>query len=316
MLEFSPLTLQELPHLAPWFAQNADRLCDGTVGGEFLWRDYYHIRYAVYAGALCLMADYPQETEHSEEPFTAFSYPIGGDAEAALQAMAEYAHARNMPLIICPASAADTARILAHWPLAVIEPRRQWYDYLYAAQDLRALAGRRFGGQRNHVNRFMRENPDWHFEKLGPENLLLVRQFFETFLRESGKEFAAAAEESAKVFEVLQNWAAYGFVGGVLFVQQQVAAFALGEIVGDTLYVHTEKASLAWHGTYPMIVQQMAQAYTPGEQGGVVWINREDDVGDEGLRTVKLSYHPAALLEKNKVIVAPHLLAAFGQQGQ
>lgn len=302
MLQFSPLTLQVLPQLAPWFAQNPDRLCDGTIGGEFLWRDYYHIHYAVYGGSLCLMATYP------EGDFTAFSYPIGGDTDAALTALAAHARAVGIPLIFCPASAADTARIVARWPRAVIEPCRQWYDYLYTAQDLRQLAGRRFGGQRNHINRFCKENPDWHFEKLTTENLPAVQAFFEAFLRDSGKEFAAAAEESAKIREVLATWPLYGFVGGVLFVGAQPVAFALAEQLGDTLYVHTEKASLAWHGAYPMIVQQMALAYTPGPDGAVQWINREDDVGDEGLRTVKLSYHPAALLEKNKVIVAPHLL--------
>ncbi len=295
MLEFKHLTMQDIPTLAPWFAENADRLCDGTVGGEFLWRDYYHIHYAVHAGALCLMAHYP------EGGFTAFSYPIGGDADTALDAMAEYARYRGIPLVICPASAADTQKLLARWPAAGLEPCRQWFDYLYAAQDLRELAGRRYGGQRNHINRFCKENPDWRFEKINESNLADVRDFFEEFERTSAKQFAAAAEEADKVREVLGNWQLYGFVGGVLYVGDRPAAFALAEAVGDTLYVHTEKASLAWHGTYPMIVQQMARAFTDDT---VQWINREDDVGDEGLRTVKLSWHPAQLIEKNKVTIS------------
>lgn len=303
MLQFASITLQDLPTLAPWFAANPDRLCDGTIGGTWLWRDFYHIRWALHAGALCLMADYP------EGDFTAFSFPIGGDSAAALDALEVYAHQNGLPLLFCPLSAADTARVTARWPEAVIEPCRQWYDYLYTAASLRELAGRHYGGQRNHIHRFCRENPAWHFEKLTEENLPAARAFFEEFLASQPKAFAAAAEEAAKTREVLANWPLYGFVGGLLYADDaHPAALALAEAVGDTLYVHTEKASLAWHGAYPMIVQQMALAFTPGAGGDILYINREDDVGDEGLRTVKLSYHPAALLEKNKVIVAPHLL--------
>ena len=76
----------------------------------------------------------------------------------------------------------------------------------------------------------------------------------------------------------------------------------------DTLYVHIEKASRAVHGAYPMIVQQTACAFTPGKNGDVLWINREDDAGDEGLRTVKLSYHPAQIIPKNKITVSPDML--------
>ena len=298
MLRFTPIALQDLPVLRNCFCRNPDRLCDVTVGGEFLWRDYYSVQWAEYAGALCLMAHYP------EEDFIAFSYPIGGDEDAALEALARYAKAQGIPIIFCPASQTDTAKITSRWPAAVIEPQRRWYDYLYAAEDLRQLAGRKFGGQRNHINRFKKENPDWRFEVITADNLFAVRSFFEKLIAEGGKEFAAAEEETAKIFEVMDHWQLYGFAGGALFVGEEVVAFSMAETVGDTLYVHIEKASRAVHGAYPMIVQQTALAFA-GE--GIRWINREDDAGDEGLRTVKLSYHPAALLPKYKVIVAPHL---------
>lgn len=299
MLRFNPLTLQDLPHLKDWFGKNADRLCDGTVGGEFLWRDYYTIRWDIHGKSLCLMARYPEDGG-----FNAYSYPIGGDEEEALDAMAEYAQRKEIPLIFCPASEEDTRRITARWPQAVIEPQRRWYDYLYAAQDLRELAGRKYGGQRNHINRFKKENPDWRFEKITAENLPAVRAFFEKLTEDGGKQFASAAEETQKIFEVMDHWELYGFVGGAIFVNNEVVAFSMAETVEDTLYVHIEKASRAVHGAYPMIVQQTALAFSDDT---VCWINREDDAGDEGLRTVKLSYHPAAILPKNKITVAPHM---------
>ena len=302
MLRFTPIALQDLPVLRNCFCRNPDRLCDVTVGGEFLWRDYYSVQWAEYAGALCLMAHYP------EEDFIAFSYPIGGDEDAALEALARYAKAQGIPIIFCPASQTDTAKITSRWPAAVIEPQRRWYDYLYAAQDLRELAGRKFGGQRNHINRFKKENPGWRFEHLCTENLPQVKEFYSELLQQEGKQFASMEEETAKTWEVLDTWPLYGFVGGVLFADDRVVAFSLAETAGDTLYVHIEKASRAVHGAYPMIVQQTACAFTPGKNGEVVWIIREDDAGDEGLRTVKLSYHPAQIIPKNKITVSPEML--------
>ena len=75
---------------------------------------------------------------------------------------------------------------------------------------------------------------------------------------------------------------------------------ALGEIIGDTLFIHIEKADRDYEGCYQMLVAQFAQQFA-GE--GVAFINREDDTGDPGLRTSKLSYHPVALLEKYTVTV-------------
>ena len=77
-------------------------------------------------------------------------------------------------------------------------------------------------------------------------------------------------------------------------------------MLGDTLFIHIEKADREIFGAYQMLVSQFAQAYA-GE--GVSFLNREDDVGDPGLRTSKLSYHPVALLEKYVVTVPDPVLA-------
>ena len=79
-----------------------------------------------------------------------------------------------------------------------------------------------------------------------------------------------------------------------------VAGFSLGEIVGDTLFTHIEKADRDYEGCYQMLVAQFAQHFV---RDGVHFINREDDTGDLGLRTSKLSYHPVALLEKYTVTI-------------
>ena len=97
--------------------------------------------------------------------------------------------------------------------------------------------------------------------------------------------------------------------GGLLMVEDRLAGFSLGEVLGDTLFIHIEKADREIFGAYQMLVSQFAQAYA-GE--GVSFLNREDDVGDPGLRTSTLSYHPVALLEKYVVTVPDPVLALPG----
>ena len=99
---------------------------------------------------------------------------------------------------------------------------------------------------------------------------------------------------------MLDNYQTYDLLGGVLLVDGQIAGFSLGEIIGDTLFIHIEKADRDYEGCYQMLVAQFAQHFA-GE--GVAFLNREDDTGDPGLRTSKLSYRPVALLEKYTVTV-------------
>ena len=86
----------------------------------------------------------------------------------------------------------------------------------------------------------------------------------------------------------------------MLLVDGEIVGFSLGEIIGATLFPHIEKADRDYEGCYQMLVAQFAQQFA---HEGISFINREDDTGDLGLRTSKLSYHPVALLEKYTVTV-------------
>ena len=92
----------------------------------------------------------------------------------------------------------------------------------------------------------------------------------------------------------------YDLLGGILLVEGEIVGMSLGEVVGDTLFTHIEKADRDYEGCYQMLVAQFAQHFA---HEGVHLINREDDAGDMRLRTSKLSYHPVALLEKFTVTV-------------
>ena len=292
-LEFRRLTLQDLATLRPFFFANQRRICDSTIGNTFMWRDLINTEYAIEDDVLYLRAELMQERHIFAPPrSTTLS------AECFIDRLAEHCHENGEALRFFPASGVFHDALKARFPDLKEWSDPAWSDYLYDAEDLITLAGRRFSGQRNHINKFKRLYEDWSFEKISPENLPQIREFLVRYMADNVKPALWYTEGNIKALEVLDNYELYRQLGGVLFVGGEVAGFALGEAVGDTLFVHTEKALTEYQGAYPMIVNQFAVMYA-GD--GVKYINREEDDGDEGLRTSKLSYHPCMLLDKYHV---------------
>ena len=93
----------------------------------------------------------------------------------------------------------------------------------------------------------------------------------------------------------MEHWSVYGFFGGLIRTEGRIVAFSFGEIIGDTLFVHVEKALREVRGSYQMIVSELLSRFATD---GILYVNREEDVGDPGLRYSKESYHPKCLLEK------------------
>ena len=293
MLSFQRLNLCEIPVIQPFFTYSLSRACDNTIGGTFMWRDYFETEYAVFHGTLIFKVRYIGGQ-------TAFSLPLGPDVEGSLAEIAAYCHSERLPIVFCTATEEDLAVYSRVFPHMRRTLNADWSDYLYSAADLISLAGRRFSGQRNHINHFRREFPDSRFEPMGPDNLPEVLGFFHKMAAAVDKGTRIFREEQDKTLELLTHFGEYGMFGGLLRARGDVCAFAVGEKVKDTLFVHVEKADSAYKGSYQVIASELPKYFATPE---IVYVNREEDVGDEGLRTSKLSYHPAFLLEKYTVEV-------------
>ena len=110
--------------------------------------------------------------------------------------------------------------------------------------------------------------------------------------------FPSLAGEEKAIFEALQNTETLGFKGGVILINDKVEAFALGETLNpQTAVIHVEKANPAFEGLYQLINQE----FCAHEWKNVLYINREQDLGEEGLKKAKLSYHPHHLINKYTV---------------
>ena len=293
MLEFHPLQLEDLPKLRDFFAYSGSRICDTTPGTVFMWRDMYHTEWAVHDGSLYFKVDYPGLGP-------TFTLPLGGGRPEHYRQIAGYCCRRGMPISFYPVPKDELDRLQTAFPNSAAIPTRDAYDYLYRAEDLQFFRGKKLSGQRNHVNKFLKTYGNWSFRVITPEDLPAVGAFLDRYAAGVDKPSASFHEDLAKTREVLGNYTTYDMLGGMLLVEGEIVGFSLGEIVGDTLFTHIEKADRDYQGCYQMLVAQFAQQFA---QDGVHFINREDDAGDPGLRTSKLSYHPVALLEKYTVTI-------------
>ena len=290
MLSLSPVTLDSMETLRPYLAARTFRTSDYAPGAIFQWRAYMHSQFAVVAGMLVM-------TLLDESGQIGYMYPVGGgNLSAALAAVEADAAARGVPLLYCAIPEEGAGVLLARYG-ARAESRalRKWADYLYDLEPLITFPGKRYHTQRNHYNRFKKENPAHRFVPVTAETLPIAKGFLAGYQQVASIDKPIEAEEMMRAQELLHDALALGQKAGYIETQGTVVALAIGETVGDTLYVHVEKARTDYAGAYQAIVSQFAQ-YAADPQ--TRYINREDDSGDEGLRYSKMVYRPLRLLDK------------------
>lgn len=235
-----------------------------------------------------------------------FSLPIGDmPLSEAVEHIRSYCRATGMtPLLTVVPE--DRLAELEALGVESIEELPDWADYIYRARDLAELTGKAYSKKRNHVNRFMADNPAAVLEPIDSHNIGEVIDFFSGMDIESEKADPVMAEyEREQTLEVLRNFSTYGFEGACLRTCPggPIVAFTAGEVCGDTLVLHIEKMEHMISGAGETINKLFA-ARMLDRHPGIEYINREDDAGDPGLRFAKESYHPAFRLKKYNVTLS------------
>ena len=296
MLTFEKINEDNIQQVAEFFRYKTSRTCDYTIGAMYMWRDFYHTHFAIYEGMLLYRVNFLNRTS--------FTIPIGnGSLDKAMEALKAYCKENGVPLWFCTVPKVALPILLDNYQGTIPgAPSRDWADYLYNAEDLAYMAGRRYSGQRNHINKFKKLYPDYSFHRITDENLDRVIEFLRDFQQYHGKEESLAQEELKRTLELMPLINKFKLPGAFIEVDGDIVAMSVGEVVNDTLYCHIEKANRDYHGAYQMIVREFA-SHILEKYPDVKYINREEDVGDEGLRKSKLSYHPIDLLDKYCVLV-------------
>ena len=206
---------------------------------------------------------------------------------------------------------ADEKDMLAElFPGAKITSTPESGDYIYLTKNLAGLEGKKYSKKRNHIHQFQNKYSDYTFEPLNESNFDSVREVEEKWLEENA-DFARTTgtladleAEREIIFYALENFEAFsntcGMTGGLLYVSGEPVAFCIASILsGRVTDVHFEKclSPYARDGGYAIINNEFSKTVQ------TEFINREEDLGVEGLRKAKLSYYPEQVLEKYLVEV-------------
>ena len=181
-----------------------------------------------------------------------------------------------------------------------VQHERDGDDYLYKIAELQAMEGKKYDGKRNFIKRCKELNPE--VLTLTAELVPACQALHERWCRdkdcEGNKQLKAETEALREFFK---NYAALESFGIVVKINGELAGFAIGEALNpDTFVEHYEKGDTKYHGIYPFLVNELAKRLP--EQ--FIYLNREQDLGEESLRKSKLSYHPVGLVEKYVVKAA------------
>ena len=290
MLTFEALSLDTIRKYLPYIRKNPYGCNDISAGSLFMWgRD---VRF-------CLWRDtFAVREIIGEQP--AFTWPYGPQADAMVDELMACARAEDLPLRFFAVNDETLEAIRGdgrfHTVSAACE--RRWSDYLYDFEDAASFRGRKFSGQRNHVNKFRRLYGEPQVRALRAEDLPLLRYMLSDYAKEHADGGPLETLELEKTRSLLKHIDSLDLLAGALFVEGQIAAFSLGEVAGDMLMIHVEKALRRYEGAYPVMYQGLVKLAWDALGHPLRLVNREDDSGDPGLRVSKMQYQPVAMVNK------------------
>lgn len=290
MIKFSKLG-ENVNLIKEYLTQSENAFCDISIGIKYMWRDEYVIDYAIIEDTLIMK-------ESSTEYNDVFYYPMGKNVDLALTEIEEYCKTNNMPLVFGCVSNCVAVKLHSRYDRIDVTADRDWDDYIYDAEKFKNYSGKKYSGQRNHVNKFKRLYPNYKVKVLTCVDYPKIEKFLKEF--ERGTDFSVWTEKSEqeKVYDYVKNADKLKQVGAFIEIDGKVIAFSMGEVINDTLIVHVEKGLKTYEGVYPTMAQEFAKLFV---KVGVKYINREEDCGDMGLRMSKLQYHPIEIRQKNTV---------------
>ena len=177
-----------------------------------------------------------------------------------------------------------------------VQEDRDGSDYLYKTEDLATLPGKNYQKKRNHVSRFIRENPDYKFVEITSENTNIAKEYIGQWCERYNTENSwDLISEQQGIYQLLDNFEKLQLMGAMIETGGKIVAVSIAAAINERMVdVLVEKA---WHdvnGAYAIINRDFAANCFSGFE----LINREDDMGLENLRKAKLSYFPYEIRKK------------------
>lgn len=293
-LQFKKIETEDLEVMMPYYQMRRNRTCDSVFLESFIWKDFYNVQYAVWEDRAILWL-----MEYGGKCFSAMPLCREEDLPAAFQALETYFNeVLGFPLVINLADEYAVEALKLPEDKYHIAEQIDSKDYLYLGESLRTLAGKKLHKKKNHLNSFIRNYGErTEYRPLCCSDSHLVWRFLDDWSMTKGADVEEHLEYEVRgIHDILKNCSNLNIRMGGVFIDDQLEAFTIGSYnpVEDMAVIHIEKANPQINGLYQYINQQFLLHEFPE----VEWVNREDDLGLEGLRKAKMSYNPADFARK------------------
>lgn len=290
MLEFKKPEITDKQWVNDCLVHANSMNCEYTFGNLFIWS-------SAYSTEICRYKDFLICRWGKDDDIN-YSLPLGeGNFTDAVSAIIDYAKSNGETPVIY----GITEGYLGLMQEAFTGKFTYKYDdgnndYIYSTEKMASLSGKKYHGKRNHITNFKKNNPDWSFEKISKDNIDECLALHSKWIENKDpddEDYSLEFEAVKKAFEYFDE---LDMVGGLIRVNGEVIAYTLGEpqMNGHCFVSHFEKAPADMIGAYPIINQE----FTKNCLMQYEYVNREEDLGIEGLRKAKQSYHPEIWLEK------------------
>ena len=292
-LYLKKLTVHDKDILAPYLLSNKYDICDFSFSNIFMWRHTYLADYAIYKDFLVILTSDFYGRRHFFMPLDIGDTSGTGDLASVVRDLVAWSHEQRQDFRMLGVTEQMTEVLAFLGADFTVSPAEVW-DYIYNAEDLIKLKGKKFHGKRNHINKFD-SLYDYEFTALEPAHVPLCLELLDVWVSENDPSPSIAAEDLA-IREALDHFTQMGLMGGCLFIDGKLGGFTLGQPLNDEMFViHVEKALYGYEGIYSKI----NQCFAARNCAEYKYINREEDMGIEGLRKSKMSYNPVRLLKKS-----------------
>lgn len=290
MIEFKKLDPAEKAAYDEYLLNCGQRGCEYNFSNLYLWGR----QKAAFLGQnLVFFSQFNQRS--------VYLFPIWrGDLKEVIDAIIHDAHTRGIPCRLTSLTHDDCDMLEASYPDQFrFHHERNSFDYLYNIEDLATLKGKKFQKKRNHLNKFRQTHPDYRVEPITEENTQLVVSLLNRWYKQK-LEVDPTADyhmEQAAIYRALRHREELDMEGLVLMDGDEILAMTLGSFLsGNTFDVQFEKAidETAYVAMCNGFAAHLMQKYPD-----LKFLNREDDLGIDGLRKSKLAYNPVMLLEKH-----------------
>jgi len=306
MIHFRPLTDEDIPLIQSYTQNGGRRGCDISVANLIGWQFLFNTQIAELEGYLVLRMNFfdrlaylmPIAKPRQREDGTFEDKACDECDVRVIKALLDDSASLGQPFLMSGVSS-HMAEVLEKTMPGVfsVDSNRDYADYVYTREKLSNLSGKKLQSKRNHINKFLNLYPDYEYKPLVKEMIpacLRLEQQWKEFRNES-EPMGGHNIELRAITRCFHRWDQLGLVGGTIWVKGELVAFTYGcPVSRDTFDVCVEKANLNYEGAFTIINREFVR-HLPEQY---VFINREEDMGEEGLRKAKLSYHPDILLEK------------------